>query len=112
MITGDALIGGVAVKGTGGAIRAWNPSAQQAMEPEFHAVDNAQIDQACRLAEAAFDTFRALSDERRAVFLETIAELDSRLGRLRRLRDRHEGRSEAVLAAATHDLRAASAASP
>jgi NADP-dependent aldehyde dehydrogenase len=80
MITGDALIGGVAVKGSGGAIRAWNPSTQQAMEPEFHAVDSAQIDQACRLADAAFDTFRALSDERRAAFLETIAEQIMALG--------------------------------
>ncbi len=41
--------------------------------------------------------------------LETIAELESRLGRLRRLRDRYEAWGEAVLAAATHDLRAASA---
>ncbi|MBY0252815.1 MAG: ATPase, partial [Methylobacterium organophilum] len=41
--------------------------------------------------------------------LETIAELESRLGRLRRLRDRYEAWGEAVLAAATHELRAASA---
>jgi energy-coupling factor transporter ATP-binding protein EcfA2 len=41
--------------------------------------------------------------------LETIAELEARLGRLRRLRDRYDAWSEAVLAAATHELRAASA---
>jgi NADP-dependent aldehyde dehydrogenase len=80
IITGEALIGGRAVKGTGGAIRAWNPTTQQPMEPEFLAVDVAQIDQACRTADAAFDTFRALSDEQRAVFLETIAEQIMALG--------------------------------
>ncbi|GJJ00058.1 2,5-dioxovalerate dehydrogenase [Duganella rhizosphaerae] len=80
IITGEALIGGVAVKGTGAAIRAFNPSLQQPMEPEFHTVDFAQIDQACHLADAAFDTFRALSDEQRAVFLETIGEQIMALG--------------------------------
>ena len=80
IITGEALIGGVAVKGTGAAIRAYNPSLQQQMEPEFHSVDVAQIDQACRLADDAFDTFRALSDEKRAVFLETIGEQIMSLG--------------------------------
>jgi len=80
IITGEALIGGVAVKGTGAAIRAYNPSLQQQMEPEFLGVDFAQIDRACRLADAAFDTFRALSDEKRAVFLETIGDQIMALG--------------------------------
>ena len=80
IITGDALIGGQAVKGTGAAIRAYNPTQQQLMEPEFFTVDFEQIDQACRAADAAFDTFRALSDEKRAVFLETIADQIVALG--------------------------------
>ncbi|WP_092043957.1 SbcC/MukB-like Walker B domain-containing protein [Methylobacterium pseudosasicola] len=41
--------------------------------------------------------------------LETIGELESRLARLRRLRDRYEAWSEAVLAAANHEFRAACA---
>ena len=80
IITGDALIGGQAVRGTGAGVRAWNPAAAQVMEPEFRTVDAEQIDQACRLAEAAFDTFRALSDEKRAIFLETIADQIMALG--------------------------------
>jgi len=80
IITGEALIGGVGVRGTGAAIRGYNPSLQAPMEPEFHVVDFAQIDQACRLADAAFDKFRALSDEQRAVFLETIGEQIMALG--------------------------------
>src|ERR1700741_4848455 len=80
MITGEALIGGGPVKGKGGPIRAWNPTTQQPMEPDFHAVDAEQIDQACRAADAAFDTFRALGDEQRAVFLEAIGEQIMALG--------------------------------
>jgi NADP-dependent aldehyde dehydrogenase len=80
IITGDSLIGGQAVKGTGAAFRAYNPSLQQSMDPEFTTADVNQIDQACRLAEAAFDTLRSLSDEKRAVFLETIGEQIMALG--------------------------------
>lgn len=80
IITGDSLIGGQAVKGTGAAFRAYNPSQQQSMDPEFTTADVNQIDQACRLAEEAFDTFRSLSDEKRAVFLETIGEQIMALG--------------------------------
>jgi NADP-dependent aldehyde dehydrogenase len=72
IITGEALIGGVAVKGNGGSFKAMNPADAAAMEPDFHMVDVAQIDQACSLAGAAFDTFRATSDEVRANFLEAI----------------------------------------
>ena len=72
-ITGDALIGGVAVKGAGGSFQAFNPALRSALAPAFHMVSAEQIDQACRLADAAFDPFRATSNEERARFLETIA---------------------------------------
>jgi NADP-dependent aldehyde dehydrogenase len=80
IITGDALIGGKAVKGTGAGVRAYNPALGQVIEPEFRTVDAAQIDQACRLAEEAFDTFRSLSDDKRAYFLETIGDQIMELG--------------------------------
>jgi NADP-dependent aldehyde dehydrogenase len=79
-ITGEALIGGVAVMGNGAAIRAYDPAAGCNIEPAFHAVDAAQVDRACNLAKEAFDTFRATSDAQRAVFLETIAEQILALG--------------------------------
>jgi 2,5-dioxopentanoate dehydrogenase len=80
VITGEALIAGQAVKGTGAVLRAWDPTAGKALDTEFFAVDNDQIDAACRAAEAAFDTFRSISDEQRAVFLETIGEQIVALG--------------------------------
>lgn len=73
-ITGEALIGGVAVKGEGNSVKAFDPSKREYLEPAFNAVSEAQIDEACRLAGAAFDTFRATSDDDRARFLDAIGE--------------------------------------
>lgn len=73
MITGDAFIGGAAVRGAGGSFQAFDPARREPIEPAFHMVDAAQIDTACRLAEAAFDTLRSTSNEQRATFLETAA---------------------------------------
>src|SRR5206468_338001 len=80
MISGDALIGGQPERGAGGAFQAWNPAARAHLEPAFHIVDEAQIDRACRLAGAAFDTFRNTSDQARADFLDTVAEQILALG--------------------------------
>ena len=79
-ITGEALIGGMAVQGKGQAFQAWNPTEGKSMEPDFNAVNAAQIDLACRLAEAAFDPFRATSDAQRATLLETIGRQIEELG--------------------------------
>ena len=73
MITGEALIGGAAVRGAGTAFKAFDPGLQQQLEPEFHNVDVQQTAQACELAGAAFDTFRATTDQQRADFLEAVA---------------------------------------
>lgn len=79
-ITGQALIGGLNVMGNGAPFQAFDPSKKEVIAPAFHAVDAQQIDQACRLAQAAFDPFRATSDEQRAVFLDTIAQQILALG--------------------------------
>ncbi|WP_306391998.1 aldehyde dehydrogenase (NADP(+)) [Telluria beijingensis] len=73
-ITGEAIIDGVQERGAGGSFQAWNPTAREHLEPSFHMVTPEQIDRACALAGAAFDTFRATSDEQRAQFLDTVAE--------------------------------------
>jgi 2,5-dioxopentanoate dehydrogenase len=72
-ITGEALIGGVAVRGEGAAQRAFNPGLEQQFGEEFNAVSVEQVNDACRLAGAAFDTFRATSDAARAELLDAIA---------------------------------------
>ena len=72
-IQGLALINGQAVRGAGKPFQAFDPSKNEALGPDFNAVDAAQVEEACALAGAAFDTFRATSDHERADFLDLIA---------------------------------------
>src|SRR5579863_5566936 len=73
-LTGEMLIGARSVRGSDGTSHAVNPATGEEMEPAFGGGTAADVDEACRLAEAAFDPFRALSLERRAQFLEAIAQ--------------------------------------
>jgi alpha-ketoglutaric semialdehyde dehydrogenase len=68
------LIGGAAVRGQAGELLAFDPSSGEALAPSFGAGGTAEIDRACRLASLAFDTYRETSLERRAGFLEFIAD--------------------------------------
>ncbi|RZA31919.1 MAG: aldehyde dehydrogenase family protein, partial [Lysobacteraceae bacterium] len=79
-ITGEAIIGGVHERGAGGSFKAWDPALRDYLEPSFHMVDAGQIDRACSLAGAAFDSFRATTDAQRARFLDTVAEQIMLLG--------------------------------
>lgn len=51
-----------------------DPSTDAKIEPAFAVSSEADVAEACTLAEAAFDTFREIDPEARAVFLETIAD--------------------------------------
>jgi NADP-dependent aldehyde dehydrogenase len=73
-LTGEMLIGARAVRGTEGTLRAVNPATGAELEPAFGGGTEKDVDAACELAEAAFDPYRAVSLERRAEFLETIAQ--------------------------------------
>ncbi|WP_241023685.1 aldehyde dehydrogenase (NADP(+)) [Paraburkholderia sp. Ac-20340] len=71
---GEMIIGGESVKGTGGTLRAIAAATGEALEPAFGCATPAQVERACTLAGEAFDTFRQLSDARRAAFLDAIAQ--------------------------------------
>jgi alpha-ketoglutaric semialdehyde dehydrogenase len=73
-IQGEMMIGRRAVRGSAGTVRAFNPSTRAEMEPDFGLATGDDVDAACTLAERAFDTYRNVPLERRAHFLETIAE--------------------------------------
>src|ERR1700678_1376420 len=73
-LTGEMLIGGRAVRGAVGTMRAVNPATGEAMEPAFGGGSTRDVATACELAEAAFDAYRAVSLEDRAKFLEAIAQ--------------------------------------
>ncbi len=74
IVTGEMLLGSQAVRGAGAGAYAINPSSGERLEPAFAEAGQAEVAIACRLAEAAADSFRETSLADRATFLETIAE--------------------------------------
>jgi NADP-dependent aldehyde dehydrogenase len=68
------IIGRVTRRGGAGNMRAFNPATRAEMEPVFGLADATDVDAACALAEQAFDAYRNVPLERRARFLETIAD--------------------------------------
>jgi len=74
MLTGENLIGAHRVAGREAAIRGVDPSTGKDLEPSYGGAGEADLDSACALADAAFDSYRETSPESRAKFLETIAE--------------------------------------
>ncbi|WP_308238162.1 aldehyde dehydrogenase family protein [Phenylobacterium sp. J367] len=73
-ITGEMLIGARAVRGQGGEIRGVEAATGAALDPPFAGATPADVDAACRLADAAFDTYRETPPEVRARFLDAIAD--------------------------------------
>jgi 2,5-dioxopentanoate dehydrogenase len=74
VINGEMFIGGRAVKGSNGEIRGLNAATGEPLEPIFAGATPDQLDEACRLADEAFDTYRSTDPQSRALFLEAIAQ--------------------------------------
>ncbi|WP_310633877.1 aldehyde dehydrogenase family protein, partial [Paraburkholderia sp.] len=80
-LNGDMLIGFASVRGTEGEQRAFNPATNtEIAEPRFGMGGGAEVDRAASLATEAFDVYRNVSLERRAAFLEAIADHILELG--------------------------------
>jgi NADP-dependent aldehyde dehydrogenase len=73
-IQGEMIIGQRIVRGSAGAVRAFNPATREQLEPEFGLAGADEVEAACALAESAFDAYRNIDPEQRARFLEAIAE--------------------------------------
>ncbi len=74
-LTGEMLIGFAAVHGANGSKRALNPATNAEIpEPTFGMGSAADVERAACLAAQAFDVYRNLSPEKRATFLEAIAD--------------------------------------
>lgn len=74
-LTGEMLIGFAAVRGGDGSKRALNPATNAEIpEPTFGMGGAAEVDRAACLAAQAFDVYRNLALEKRATFLEAIAD--------------------------------------
>ncbi|MDT5005264.1 MAG: 2,5-dioxopentanoate dehydrogenase [Mycobacterium sp.] len=72
-LTGQLLIAGEPVRGSGQQIRAFDPAAGQELEPAYFYGDATDVDAACTAAAAAFAEYRSTPAEQRAQFLEAIA---------------------------------------
>ncbi|SDD28022.1 aldehyde dehydrogenase (NADP(+)) [Paraburkholderia lycopersici] len=73
-LSGNLLIGRQSVFGGNGTIHAVHASTGAAIEPAFGGATLDDLDRACALAWAAFDTYRETGPDVRARFLETIAQ--------------------------------------
>jgi alpha-ketoglutaric semialdehyde dehydrogenase len=72
-LTGQMLIAGQLVSGSGTEIHGFDPVTQQSLAPAYRYGDQANVEAACAAAAAAFDEYRATTSEQRAQFLEAIA---------------------------------------
>ena len=72
-LTGESLIGSARMAGHPGAFRGTDPATGAALDPPFGEAGAAELERACALASAVFDSYRETSLEQRAQFLETIA---------------------------------------
>ncbi|MDX2917007.1 MULTISPECIES: aldehyde dehydrogenase (NADP(+)) [Streptomyces] len=73
--TGAMVIGTRPVTGTGEEIRSVDPRTGQPIEPGYPAASADQADRACELAREASTAYRTTTPQRRAAFLDRIAEL-------------------------------------
>lgn len=73
-ITGDMLIGKKAVRGQGQSLQAFCPTTGEYLAPDFYSATVTDVENACDLAQKAFDHFRTAPLTQRAELLEHIAQ--------------------------------------
>ncbi len=79
-ISGDLLIGGVAVRGAAKEFKGVNAATGASLEPSFASATTDDVAKAAALAWEAFPVYRETSLEQRAAFLEAIAEAIIEIG--------------------------------
>ncbi|CAM2185160.1 Alpha-ketoglutaric semialdehyde dehydrogenase 2 [Paraburkholderia sacchari] len=80
-LTGELLIGAHAKRGEGAAFQAIDAASNTPIaQPVFHSAQQGDVEQACELADAAFDTYRTLPADKRAQFLDDCAARIEALG--------------------------------
>ena len=77
LLEGKMLIGQSAILGDQAPIYAINPAVNQQLSPAYPGGNSSDVNKACLLASDAFEVYRSTSIERRAQFLECIAEQEA-----------------------------------
>jgi NADP-dependent aldehyde dehydrogenase len=97
-LTGQMIIGGTRVTGSGESVAGVDPRTGERLEPGYRGAGPAEVDRACELAEQAFAGYRSAPVAARADFLDDIAARIDALGeRLVRRAVRESGLPEARL---------------
>jgi alpha-ketoglutaric semialdehyde dehydrogenase len=109
-LTGQMIIGGELLTGSGEPIHGVDPRTGQRLDPAYPSASRAELDRACELAEQAFPHYRDAPISARADFLDDVADRIDALGE--RLVDRAvresglaQGRLTGELARTTGQLR-------
>mgnify|MGYP001474770412 CR=1 FL=1 len=76
-LTGQMLIAGTPVRGTGREIRGVDPQTGATLEPAYAYGDASHVETACAAAASAFAAYRSAPIETRASFLEAVAISDA-----------------------------------
>lgn len=72
-LTGQQIIGQSSYTASGSVISAVNPETGEILQPSYLGGSTQEVDLACKLAQEASQSFRKISSEKRARFLESIA---------------------------------------
>lgn len=81
-ITGRSIIGNSLGDEQGLPFRGVNPQTGESLEPAFYPASQPEVEEAVRLAAAAFESFRQLTGRERGLFLRTIASRIESMGDL------------------------------
>ncbi|MDQ8702887.1 aldehyde dehydrogenase (NADP(+)) [Streptomyces sp. LHD-70] len=73
-LEGALFLGAERVVGEGPVLRSRDPRTGAELDPPYRSAGKEEVARACRLAEGAFDAYRATEPEARARFLERIAD--------------------------------------
>jgi NADP-dependent aldehyde dehydrogenase len=72
-VQGTMLIGNSALHGRATSLSAFDPALGKPISPAFGGATVDDVDRACRLADAAYESYSRTDPELRAEFLESIA---------------------------------------
>ena len=79
-LLGHSLIGFEVASRLGTPFRAMNPATGQAVPPDFHTADAAEVDRAARMAQAAFRSYSRWTGKQKSRLLTQIAGAIEALG--------------------------------
>lgn len=109
-LTGESIVAGRGLAGSGVAFLAQNPATGEALQPPYRSVGDAEVERAAEAAALAFTSYRLSSGKTKGTFLRAIATridglVDTLVARATQETGLPEVRIRAETARTTHQLR-------